>query len=101
MLGYVYGHTAGTRLTWNALGLVWLRPVDKLFAGPGLTRKLSSNQDFGIKVAAPIGNLFGQLLFGFLADIVGRKRMCMCDHRLPSLSYYVLIMYVKSQMGRS
>ena len=72
MLGYVYGHTAGTRLTRNALVLVWLRPVDKLFAGPGLTRKLSSNQDFGIKVAAPIGNLFGQLLFGFLADIVGR-----------------------------
>ncbi|KAH9041724.1 phosphate transporter [Lactarius pseudohatsudake] len=30
---------------------------------------------FGIKVAAPIGNLFGQLLFGWLADILGRKRM--------------------------
>ena len=29
MLGYVYGHTAGTCLTRNALVLVWLRPVDK------------------------------------------------------------------------
>jgi MFS family permease len=47
------------------------------FAGSaGLAYRLSKNQDFGIKVAAPIGNLFGQLLFGWLADILGRKRMC-------------------------
>ncbi|KAI0315075.1 inorganic phosphate transporter [Amylostereum chailletii] len=31
--------------------------------------------DFGLKVATPIGNLFGQIFFGWLADIVGRKRM--------------------------
>ncbi|KAJ7716744.1 phosphate transporter [Mycena maculata] len=50
MLGYVYGH-----------------------GSPG---KLKSNtQDLGIKVATPVGTLFGQLLFGWLADIVGRKRM--------------------------
>ncbi|KAI9463317.1 phosphate transporter [Lactarius psammicola] len=35
-------------------------------------------KDFGIKVAAPIGNLFGQLLFGWPADILGRKRMWGC-----------------------
>ncbi|KAF8273358.1 hypothetical protein EI94DRAFT_1303489 [Lactarius quietus] len=52
MLGYIYGHATGTS-----------------------GRVLSPGQDFGIKVAAPIGNLFGQLLFGSLADIVGRKRM--------------------------
>ncbi|KAJ6533665.1 inorganic phosphate transporter [Mycena capillaripes] len=49
MLGYVYGHGA-----------------------PG---KLGINQDLGVKVAAPVGTLCGQLLFGWLADIVGRKRI--------------------------
>ncbi|TFY83528.1 hypothetical protein EWM64_g475 [Hericium alpestre] len=38
-------------------------------------RGLNVNQDLGVKVATPIGNLFGQLLFGWLADVVGRKRM--------------------------
>ncbi|KAF8273354.1 inorganic phosphate transporter [Lactarius quietus] len=54
MLGYIYGHATATGTSG---------------------RVLSPGQDFGIKVAAPIGNLFGQLLFGSLADIVGRKRM--------------------------
>nr|ODN89126.1 phosphate:H+ symporter [Cryptococcus depauperatus CBS 7841] len=35
----------------------------------------TANQDLGIKVAHSIGTLFGQLLFGWLADHVGRKRM--------------------------
>ncbi|KAI0749605.1 phosphate transporter [Daedaleopsis nitida] len=47
MLGYVYGHG----------------------------QKLSENQDLGIKVATPVGTIFGQLLFGWLADVYGRKRM--------------------------
>lgn len=38
--------------------------------------KLSTNQDLGVKVATPVGNVIGQLLFGWLADVVGRKRMC-------------------------
>jgi len=36
---------------------------------------LTSNQDLGLKVASPVGTFCGQLLFGWLADIVGRKRM--------------------------
>ncbi|KAG8742392.1 Inorganic phosphate transporter pho84 [Ceratobasidium sp. 414] len=36
---------------------------------------LSPNQDLGLKVATPIGTLVGQLLFGWLADVVGRKAM--------------------------
>ncbi|KAL1411287.1 hypothetical protein Q8F55_002238 [Vanrija albida] len=47
MIGYVYGHGG----------------------------KNSSNQDLGIKVAHSVGTFCGQLLFGWLADHVGRKRM--------------------------
>ncbi|KAE9403637.1 phosphate permease [Gymnopus androsaceus JB14] len=36
---------------------------------------LSSNQSLGVKVATPVGTLVGQLLFGWLADVVGRKKM--------------------------
>ncbi|KAF5382059.1 hypothetical protein D9615_004255 [Tricholomella constricta] len=54
MLGYVYG--TGSPL--NRSG-----------------QKLNKNQDLGIKVATPVGTLVGQLLFGWLADVVGRKRM--------------------------
>ncbi len=56
MLGYVYGHN----------------------------HVLNINQDLGVKVATPIGNLFGQLIFGWLADVVGRKRMCMSRVLVPA-----------------
>ncbi|KAK7035373.1 hypothetical protein VNI00_011904 [Paramarasmius palmivorus] len=51
MLGYVYG------------------------TGKPGQEKLNSNQDLGVKVATPVGTLVGQVLFGWLADMVGRKRM--------------------------
>ncbi|KAH9954295.1 major facilitator superfamily domain-containing protein [Russula dissimulans] len=41
----------------------------------GKGHTLNTNQDLGVKVATPIGNFFGQLLFGWLADVLGRKRM--------------------------
>lgn len=41
----------------------------------GKGQTLNVNQSLGLKVATPIGNLFGQLFFGWLADLVGRKRM--------------------------
>ncbi|EJD06711.1 phosphate permease [Fomitiporia mediterranea MF3/22] len=41
----------------------------------GKGQVLSTNQDLGVKVAAPVGTLVGQLLFGWLADLLGRKRM--------------------------
>ncbi|KAL9709713.1 hypothetical protein Ac2012v2_006765 [Leucoagaricus gongylophorus] len=37
--------------------------------------RLSPTQELAVKVATPVGNFFGQLLFGWLADKVGRKRM--------------------------
>ncbi|KAG6856224.1 hypothetical protein H0H87_006375 [Tephrocybe sp. NHM501043] len=54
MLGYVYG--SGYPL--NTIG-----------------QKLNPAQDLGVKVATPVGTLIGQLLFGWLADVVGRKKM--------------------------
>ncbi|KAF9446766.1 inorganic phosphate transporter [Macrolepiota fuliginosa MF-IS2] len=41
----------------------------------GVGGKLNANQDLGVKVATPVGTLVGQLLFGWLADLVGRKKM--------------------------
>ena len=69
MLGYVYGHSEfqyisqGTRTTYKC-SRHWT------------DQKLSENQDLGIKVATPVGTVFGQLIFGWLADVFGRKRMC-------------------------
>ena len=40
--------------------------------------KLTANQDLSLKVAAQVGTLVGQLFFGWLADILGRKKMCEC-----------------------
>ncbi|KAF8873999.1 phosphate permease [Infundibulicybe gibba] len=53
MLGYLYGEA----------------PKGKVL------KSLNAKQDLGVKVATPVGTLVGQLLFGWLADIVGRKRM--------------------------
>ncbi|VDB94292.1 unnamed protein product [Peniophora sp. CBMAI 1063] len=53
------------------LGIVYNDALMKFDANP----TLAVNQDLGIKVATPIGNIVGQLLFGWLADVVGRKRM--------------------------
>ncbi|KAK4053909.1 hypothetical protein OIO90_003746 [Microbotryomycetes sp. JL221] len=36
---------------------------------------LSANQDLGLKIATPVGTLIGQLFFGWLADVYGRKKM--------------------------
>ena len=49
----------------------------KLFDGSDNT--LHPGVDFGLKVASPVGNLVGQVFFGWLADLVGRKRMCKCE----------------------
>ncbi|KAG9315075.1 major facilitator superfamily domain-containing protein [Chiua virens] len=47
--------------------------LNYVYGGKNVT--LTSWQSTGIKVATPVGNLFGQLIFGWLADLVGRKRM--------------------------
>ncbi|KAI0267664.1 major facilitator superfamily domain-containing protein [Gloeopeniophorella convolvens] len=41
----------------------------------GKDNRLQPSADFGLKVASPVGNLVGQIFFGWLADLIGRKRM--------------------------
>ncbi|KAI0078759.1 MFS general substrate transporter [Panus rudis PR-1116 ss-1] len=43
--------------------------------GTETNRGLHRNQDLAVKIASHVGILVGQLSFGFLADLVGRKRM--------------------------
>ena len=43
----------------------------------------TSKQDFAVKVASPVGTLIGQVVFGWLADKLGRKRMSVLGvHRI-------------------
>ncbi len=48
-----------------------------------LDQALTPNQDLGIKVATLVGTVFGQLIFGWLADVFGRKRMCAFTTSVP------------------
>ena len=66
MLGYVYGHSKP---------LISLLPSTSSSSPPS-EQALSTNQDLGVKVATPLGIFIGQFLFGWLADVLGRKRMC-------------------------
>jgi MFS family permease len=66
MLGYVYGKGLLFQI------FISQATIPKCLSG----QKLNSQQDLGVKVAAPVGTLVGQLLFGWLADVLGRKRMC-------------------------
>ncbi len=66
MLGYVYGEDlCKNNCARGCTNGVYI-----------LSCKLTAHQDLGLKVAAQVGTLFGQLLFGWLADILGRKKMC-------------------------
>ncbi|TFK88822.1 inorganic phosphate transporter [Polyporus arcularius HHB13444] len=63
MLGYIYGSDGNSQAS-----------LDSTFAS--LTgRSLTTAQEIGIKIATPAGVLLGQLLFGWLGDVLGRKRI--------------------------
>ncbi|RPD61044.1 phosphate transporter [Lentinus tigrinus ALCF2SS1-7] len=61
MLGLLYGSDGNASLDSTLTSL------------PG--RSLSTGQEIGIKIATPVGVLLGQLLFGWLGDMLGRKRI--------------------------
>jgi MFS family permease len=81
MLGYVYGHGKSTARFLSLTLFLFLTIIIIIIQGPAL----NSAQSLGVKVATPVGTFFGQLLFGWLADVVGRKRMCM----YPVFSLYL------------
>lgn len=78
MLGYVYGNgmlllTIGTECSLNVIA----GSTDQSASIPGVAgRSLSPMQQLGVKVATPVGIIVGQLLFGWLGDVMGRKRIC-------------------------
>lgn len=51
----------------------------------GKSPSLNAGQMLGLKAAGPIGTFFGMLIFGYLGDRLGRKRMCM--YRIPQFCY--------------
>lgn len=68
MLGYVYGDENGKA---DVSSSVFFGTFSHCPAGD-----LSPWQSTGLKVAAPVGSLVGQVVFGCLADILGRRRIC-------------------------
>lgn len=66
----------GTCMEMKMVEQTSLPPSSLVHSHVVLAGDLSSWQSTGLKVATPIGNLVGQLVFGYLADILGRKRMC-------------------------
>ena len=78
MLGYVYGNG----MLWVTIGAehpvhVTSGSTDQSASIPGVAgRSLSPMQQLGVKVATPVGIIVGQLLFGWLGDVMGRKRIC-------------------------
>jgi MFS family permease len=77
MLGYVYGDQCQfTNPNQNQTQTQCPQQSDPgVILNPAYLT-LNRSQDLGVKIAAPIGILIGQLCFGWLADVVGRKKMC-------------------------
>jgi len=47
--------------------------------------KLSTPQDTAIKIATSTGTVIGQLVFGFLADYLGRKKVWSLGHHFTDV----------------
>jgi MFS family permease len=77
MLGYIYGEGAWSGYTFSMM----------IQRSDVLDNTLERGVEFGLKAASPVGNLIGQVLFGWLSDIVGRKRMCKSGRPICFIRY--------------
>ncbi|RIA92253.1 phosphate transporter [Glomus cerebriforme] len=66
---------AGTGFFMDAYDLFAINFASSMIGYVYYGGKTPSNIDLGLKVSGSIGNLVGQLFFGWLADRLGRKRM--------------------------
>jgi PHS family inorganic phosphate transporter-like MFS transporter len=56
------------------IGLIYGAEEKKYLGMP--YKALNGPEELSLKIAAPVGVFFGQLFFGWFADLVGRKKMC-------------------------
>src|SRR3954469_8683036 len=66
---------AGTGFFMDAYDLFAINFASTMIGYVYFNGKIPANIDLGLKVSGSIGNLIGQLFFGWLADVLGRKRV--------------------------
>ncbi|KAM3422172.1 hypothetical protein BST61_g2541 [Cercospora zeina] len=78
------------------LGMVYYQDSSIPAAAQG---KLPVSSDTAIKVATSGGTVIGQLGFGFLADVVGRKKMYALSAHSPAVEIVGVIIFWRVLMG--
>ncbi|KAM6499654.1 Major facilitator superfamily domain containing protein [Amanita muscaria] len=98
MLGYVYGDfvvVTGTATTSNSTASDFLALTYQALD----SRALKLNDDLGLKAATLGGAIFGQLVFGWLGDFVGRKKMYGIELVIMVVSTFVQALAGETKTG--
>lgn len=66
---------AGTGFFMDAYDIFAINFASKMISYVYYNGNIPANIDMGLKVSVAVGTLIGQLVFGWLADILGRKKM--------------------------